>query len=1208
MAQELGTGYILIQPSTKGLGKSIEGSIEQATTSGTTKSSKSILSGIGGAFSKVGKIGVGAVATVTGAVVGLAAKGGFERALNIERAQTKLKALGHDTQSIDSIMNSALASVKGTAYGLGDAASVAAQLVASGIEQGEGLERALTLVGDAASIAGVEFTDMGTIFSKVAATGHLQGDEMNQLMEAGIPILQDLAKHYGITAEEARDMVSDGKVSFEDFSAAMEEHFGGAAKRAGDSFDGAMANIKAALSRVGEGFGTPLIKGATRLANQLIPVVDQIANAFKPLQSQFENVFNKIVDEASRHIEDFSQKLENGEITIEDIGKKISLLAGGFATLATVGGHIDPLIDGLNTMSDTFNDVTNHAKNGLSKLPATISSNLDSARNTFTRFQGLFDKDIRELLVVDGDTFATAAQRVANGMDGIGNQFKNGIEKLSNTKLGTAVSNIFDSMRSGITFGVEKVKYEISNAMHGISNTIGNNPVVNAAKTMGDKIAAGFSEISGKVKDALAPVGEVLGGIGDMIGPKLQSGLSSIGSMISQFFSPGNFMKFVGIGAIIAALVAGLGAINEATGGQLEAFASNMLTYLSGAINQAMSFIQGQLPGLVESGGQIILSIVQGVTTSIPSLVTVAGQAVNTLVTGLANALPQLIPAGVEMITTLVTSLLDQIPQLIDAGMSLLEGLVDGAVQAIPTLIAAIPQIIDSLITGLMSSLPRILESGTKIIKTLTEGITSAIPQLVAMLPQVITTIVTGITQNLPAIIQAGLDLILALVDGITSALPELAKALPQIIQAVVQAIVDNLPMLIVAGLQIIIALASALVQAIPSLIMAIPQIVQALIDGFMQTDWLQLGMDLLSAIGEGLTAAQGILSELWTDIWTSIKDTTSDLWDGISSTVSDKWNEMSTQLGTEFEEMKSDLAQGWETVKSTCSSAWDSIKSNVSNKWNETRNAVSNGLSNLKSSWDSDWQTVKSKCSDAWNTIKSGCSNGINSAKTTISNGLNNVKSSWSSGWESMKSKMSSVWSGIQSGASQGISAVMSTVSSIKGKITGFFSGAGSWLVSSGRSILEGLKNGIMSAISSVTSAVSSAVSKIRDLFPFSPAKTGPFSGKGWVLYSGMSIMDAMADGITRETGTAVKSMRESMRTLHSQVSTDMPLGFNLDPIEQINDLASSRTWDLRGFEVQQTNYYLQVDNDMVAADTRVSVLLEQLVDACGVSLKARA
>lgn len=274
MAQELGTGYIIISPSTKGLGKAIEGSISSGTATGTQKSGKSIISTIGGAFGKIGKVGVGTIAGIASGIAGLTAKGGFDRALNIERAQTKLKALKYDTASVDKIMGNALASVKGTAFGLGDAASVAATLVASGIKQGSDLEGVLTTVGDAAQISGRSFQDMGLIFSQVAAKGKLQGDDMLQLMGSGIPVLQYLADHFHTTTEAASDMVSDGKVSFADFEAAMKEHIGGAAKNAGESFDGMVGNVKAAIGRLGEQFETPLLNAATKVGGKLIPIID----------------------------------------------------------------------------------------------------------------------------------------------------------------------------------------------------------------------------------------------------------------------------------------------------------------------------------------------------------------------------------------------------------------------------------------------------------------------------------------------------------------------------------------------------------------------------------------------------------------------------------------------------------------------------------------------------------------------------------------------------------------------------------------------------------------------------------------------------------------------------------------------------------------------------------------------------------------------
>ena len=152
-------------------------------------------------------------------------------------------------------MNNALASVKGTAFGLGDAATVAASLSAAGIASGEQMTKVLKTVADTAQISGRSLTDIGTIFGSVAARGKLQGDDMLQLMSSGVPVLQLLAKHLGKTSEEVSDMVSKGQIDFQTFADSMQEGLGGAALAAGDTFSGALANVKAALSRLGEGPG-----------------------------------------------------------------------------------------------------------------------------------------------------------------------------------------------------------------------------------------------------------------------------------------------------------------------------------------------------------------------------------------------------------------------------------------------------------------------------------------------------------------------------------------------------------------------------------------------------------------------------------------------------------------------------------------------------------------------------------------------------------------------------------------------------------------------------------------------------------------------------------------------------------------------------------------------------------------------------------------
>ena len=94
-------------------------------------------------------------------------------------------------------------------------------------------------------------TDIGTIFGSVAARGKLQGDDMLQLMSSGVPVLQLLAKQTGKTSAEVSDMVSKGKIDFATFEAAMRQGMGGAALKSGETFSGAVANMQAALGRLG---------------------------------------------------------------------------------------------------------------------------------------------------------------------------------------------------------------------------------------------------------------------------------------------------------------------------------------------------------------------------------------------------------------------------------------------------------------------------------------------------------------------------------------------------------------------------------------------------------------------------------------------------------------------------------------------------------------------------------------------------------------------------------------------------------------------------------------------------------------------------------------------------------------------------------------------------------------------------------------------
>jgi len=330
MATELGVAYLSIIPETSKIAPGVKKALGDSSTG---RAADGAGRSIGTRLSSSMKKTMGVAAKATGAVVagtlGLSLAKGFSRLKGIEQAEAKLTGLGHSAKVVDKIMGNALASVKGTAFGLDEAATSAAGAVAAGVKPGRDLQRTLKLVADAATIAGVDMGEMGAIFNKVAASNKIQGDVIAQLNDAGIPIIQLLGKELGKTAEETVKLASAGKINFDTFRNAMQQGLGGAAQESGKTVTGAFANMQAALGRlgasvlsgifsklptmfgnvtaqldklgpvavkVGETLGRGLsagIKAAQRLVKAIQPVVQTIGSKLSPVIAKVNEFFKK---------------------------------------------------------------------------------------------------------------------------------------------------------------------------------------------------------------------------------------------------------------------------------------------------------------------------------------------------------------------------------------------------------------------------------------------------------------------------------------------------------------------------------------------------------------------------------------------------------------------------------------------------------------------------------------------------------------------------------------------------------------------------------------------------------------------------------------------------------------------------------------------------------------------------------------------------
>ncbi len=280
----------------------------------------------------------------------------------------------------------------------------------------------------------------------------------------------------------------------------------------------------------------------------------------------------------------------------------------------------------------------------------------------------------------------------------------------------------------------------------------------------------------------------------------------------------------------------------------------------------------------------VFLSNIAGMAVQyLPVLLTAVNTIIQSVVTNLPMLLETILPPLISGFNLLITGLIDALPEflpvLLDSFVMLFSSLIDSVNLVIEQLIPMLPEIITQISTALIENLPVLLDGALQLFLGLIQSLNQVIEQLMPMLPELITNLCDTLINNIPAIISAGFDLLIGLIQGITECIPTLVQKIPEIVDSIVGAFSNNIGELITAGIDLIIALAEGLPQAIPQVVMAIPQIITAIINALMEQDWLQVGIDIIKGLANGLIDGVNI-------IWDKIKEMASSLLSSIKSAL----------------------------------------------------------------------------------------------------------------------------------------------------------------------------------------------------------------------------------------------------------------------------------------------------------------------------------
>ena len=508
------------------------------------------------------RFGRNTVGFVTDSIIG----GGKRRAMNIENAHFQLQGLLKDEAKVQAVMDDAMDSVDGTAYAYDEAAKAASQFAASGMEAGEKMQASLRAITGVVAMTNSEYESISQIFTTVSGNGRLMGDQLLQLSSRGLNAAATLADYMTkvgngakVTEGEVREMVSKGEISFDLFAAAMDDAFGEHAKKANETFTGAMSNVKASLSRIGAEFISPLIVQNGPLVqffNALRERINDVKANIGPLAELFTKSVSGMAQSAAKYLQEMDlAKPFEAFYNIMDIFKNAS---GGISSiLMPIRFAFEDIFP--QSAVTALADFTSKLKEFTSNLRL---SHVDAVnlRNTF---QGLF-----AVLDIAGRIIGGVVQAIfpmTKGVGGLGSAVL-----MVTGQIGTWLTALDDIIKKSGVFGSAAEK--IGNVTGVVSQAIGKhvkgivkafsdflgidfaaaaearlNPfqkICEAVKLALDKLAAVFREIS----PVLAKFGEMIVDTLGKIGGGLQKAVHGEGFDSLIDLMNGGLMAGIGTG------------------------------------------------------------------------------------------------------------------------------------------------------------------------------------------------------------------------------------------------------------------------------------------------------------------------------------------------------------------------------------------------------------------------------------------------------------------------------------------------------------------------------------------------------------------------------------------------------------------------------------------------------------------------------------
>jgi len=214
-------------------------------------------------------------AAVVGAVFSTGIGYMLKQAGDIEQVQIAFETMLKSGEKAKALLQDITKFAAKTPFQLTGLIGASKQLLAVGVASDEVIKKMEYLGNIAAGLGKDKLPTVIKAFSKVRAKGKADLEALNMLMDAGMPILDELAKKYNVNKEQLFKMISAGKITFKSFDEAMRSMgtgiglYAGLMEKQSKSLQGMISNVQDNITNL-----------AIEIGNELLPTAKKIVGMF----------------------------------------------------------------------------------------------------------------------------------------------------------------------------------------------------------------------------------------------------------------------------------------------------------------------------------------------------------------------------------------------------------------------------------------------------------------------------------------------------------------------------------------------------------------------------------------------------------------------------------------------------------------------------------------------------------------------------------------------------------------------------------------------------------------------------------------------------------------------------------------------------------------------------------------------------------------